>query len=48
VTQIGDQPIRNAEDLIGAVQASTVGETMPVTVQRGGSEQTITVTIGEQ
>jgi putative serine protease PepD len=48
VTQIGDQPIRTAEDLIGAVQASTVGESVPVTVQRDGSPQTLTVTIGEQ
>jgi putative serine protease PepD len=48
VTKVGDRTIRGAEDLIGAIQASTVGQTLSVTVQRNGSEKTMTVTVGDQ
>jgi putative serine protease PepD len=47
ITKIGDRPIRGMEDLIAAVQSSDVGAQVPVTLVRGGSEQVITVTIGE-
>jgi putative serine protease PepD len=48
VTKVGSRTIRGAEDLIGAIQTSTVGSQLPVTVQRGGSETTVNVTVGEQ
>ncbi len=48
MTKVGDRPITGSEDLIGAVQGSTVGAELELTVQRGGSEETVTVTVGEQ
>ena len=48
VTKVGDRPIRGTEDLIGAIQSSTVGEQLTLTVRRDGSERTVTVTVGEQ
>jgi putative serine protease PepD len=48
VTKVGDRPITGSEDLIGAIQGSAVGSTLQLTVQRGGGEQTIAVTVGEQ
>jgi putative serine protease PepD len=47
VTKVGDRPITGAEALIGAIQGSAVGQNLPLTVQRGGSSQTITVTVGQ-
>jgi len=41
-------PITGSEDLIGAIQGSSVGSTLQLTIQRGGSEQTVSVTVGEQ
>jgi putative serine protease PepD len=48
VTKVGDRPITGTEDLIGAIQGSSVGANLQLTVQRGGNTQTITVTVGEQ
>jgi putative serine protease PepD len=48
VTKVGERPIRGSEDLIGAIQSSSGGDQLTLTVRRGGSEQTITVTVGEQ
>jgi S1-C subfamily serine protease len=48
VTKVGDRPITGSEDLIGAIQGSSVGSTLKLTIQRGGSEQTVSVTVGEQ
>jgi putative serine protease PepD len=48
VTKVGDRPITGSEDLIGAIQGSSVGSTLQLTIQRGGSEQTVSVTVGEQ
>ena len=47
VTKVADRPIKGSEDLIGAIQGSTVGASLQLTVQRGGSEQAVTVTVGE-
>jgi putative serine protease PepD len=47
VTKIGDRAIANSEDLVGAIQSSQVGAQLNLTVQRGGSERTMTVTVGE-
>jgi putative serine protease PepD len=48
VTKVGDRPITGAEDLIGAIQGSSVGAELKLTIQRGGNEQAITVTVGEK
>jgi putative serine protease PepD len=48
VTKVDERLIRGVEDLIGAIQSSSVGEQLTLTVRRDGSEQTITVTVGEQ
>ena len=48
VTKVGDRPITSSEDLIGAIQGSSPGATLQLTIQRGGSEQTISATVGEQ
>jgi putative serine protease PepD len=48
VTKVGDRPITGTEDLIGAIQGSSVGAKLQLTVQRGGSTETVTVTVGEQ
>jgi putative serine protease PepD len=47
VTKVGDRNISGSEDLIGAVQSSTVGQKLNLTVVRSGSEQTVTATVGE-
>jgi putative serine protease PepD len=48
IVKVDDRPIRGAEDLIGVIQASTVGEELTLTVRRGGSERSVTVTVGER
>jgi putative serine protease PepD len=47
VTKINDRTIANSEDLVGAIQSSQVGAQLNLTVQRGGSDRTVTVTVGE-
>ncbi len=47
VTKVNDKAIANSEDLIGAVQSSSVGSHLTLTLSRNGSEQTVTVTVGE-
>jgi putative serine protease PepD len=47
VTRIGDRPIAGSEDLVGAVQSSTVGADLTLTVERGGAERTVTAKVGE-
>jgi putative serine protease PepD len=48
VTKVNDRGIASQEDLVGAIQSSTVGSTLTMTVVRNGVEQTITATVGEQ
>jgi serine protease Do len=48
VTKFGSRNITSGEDLIGAIQSSAVGTQSTLTVQRDGSPQDLTVTIGEQ
>jgi putative serine protease PepD len=43
VTKIGDRQISGMEDLIGAIQAATVGTPLPLTVVRDGSETAVNV-----
>ena len=47
ITKAGDKAIHNGDDLVSAVQSSKVGDKLTLTVSRNGSEQTITVTVGE-
>jgi len=47
VTKVNDRTIAGSEELVGAVQASKVGSSMTLTVQRNGSESTVTATVGE-
>jgi len=47
VTKVNDKAISSSLDLVGAIQSATVGEKLTLTVQRGGSDRTITATIGE-
>jgi putative serine protease PepD len=48
IVKWGGRDIHTMEDLIGAIQSSTVGQQVQVVVNRGGSQQTLTVTVGEQ
>jgi len=48
VTKFGNRTITSGEDLIGAIQSSAVSTQSTLTVQRGGSAQDLTVTVGEQ
>ncbi|MFG2039666.1 S1C family serine protease [Dactylosporangium sp. NPDC048998] len=47
VTKFGSATVTDATSLINAVQAAKAGDRVPVTVDRNGSEQTVTVTLGE-
>jgi putative serine protease PepD len=47
VLRIGDQPVTNSSDLVNAVQAADVGQTLEVEFQRDGATQTTTVTLAE-
>ena len=47
ITKVGAQTIGGSEDLVAAVQAGTVGQGLQLTLNRDGSQQTITVTLGE-
>jgi putative serine protease PepD len=48
VTKVGDRGIASGDDLVGAIQSSTVGQPLTMTVIRNGIEQTLTATVGEQ
>ncbi|GAA4251890.1 S1C family serine protease [Dactylosporangium darangshiense] len=47
VTKFGTATINDATTLINAVQAAKAGDKVPVVVNRNGSDQTVTVTLGE-
>ncbi|HEX7347875.1 MAG TPA: trypsin-like peptidase domain-containing protein, partial [Candidatus Limnocylindrales bacterium] len=48
ITKLGDQPIKSADDLSGALARFKAGETVPVEVRRGDQTQTIDVKLGER
>jgi putative serine protease PepD len=48
VTKVNNRTIAGQEDLVGAIQSSTVGSQLTLTVVRDGSERTITAAVGEQ
>ena len=47
IVKAGTKDIHNGDDLLNVVQTSKVGDKLQLTVTRGGSTQTITVTVGE-
>jgi putative serine protease PepD len=47
ITKAGSKDIHSGDDLLNVVQTSKVGDKLQLTVNRGGSNQTLTVTIGE-
>ena len=47
IVKAGSTDIHNADDLLNVVQASKVGAKLPLSITRGGSTQTVTVTVGE-
>jgi putative serine protease PepD len=47
ITKAGNTDIHTSDDLLNVVQSSHVGDRLTLTVNRGGSTQTITVTVGE-
>jgi S1-C subfamily serine protease len=48
VTDIGGKTVQNADDLTALVATYKPGDTAKLTVKRGGSTQTITVTFGQR
>jgi S1-C subfamily serine protease len=48
VLALEDQPIRDADDLIAALQGERVGKPAAVRVIRGGLLQTLTVVVGQK
>ena len=48
VTRIGSAAIKGTNDLVAAVAAHAPGDRVQVTVKRGSSTQTVTVTLGTQ
>jgi putative serine protease PepD len=47
IIKAGNKDIHTGDDLLNVVQTSKVGDTLQLTVKRGGSNQSLTVTIGE-
>lgn len=48
VIAVGDTPVVSAESLVAHIREQAVGSTVELTVVRGGSEQRLTVTLGER
>src|SRR4051812_23759392 len=48
VTQIGSAKIRNSGDLVAAIATHKAGDSVAVTVKRGGSTKTVNVKLGTQ
>jgi putative serine protease PepD len=47
ITKVGDRAISSGDDLVGAIQSSSVGSTLKLTIERNGATQTVNVTVGE-
>ncbi len=48
VTQVGATPITSAKDLVAVVDGCAVGDTLQLTVYRGGSHVELTLTVGQK
>jgi putative serine protease PepD len=47
ITKAGTKDVHTSDDLVNAVQSSKPGQQLELTVVRGGSAKTVTVTIGD-
>jgi putative serine protease PepD len=47
ITEVGGEPVRDADELVAAVQRGTVGDQLTITYNRDGSTQEASVTLGE-
>jgi putative serine protease PepD len=48
VTKVGDKSISSPEDVANAISGNKPGDKVDVTVRRGGSEHTVSVTLGQR
>ena len=48
IVRLGDEPIENTGDLLGALRDYRPGDTVELTIVRDGEEQTLQVTLGER
>jgi serine protease Do len=48
IVQLGDKPVENTGDLLGALRDYQPGDTVEVTVVRNGEKQTLNATLGER
>jgi putative serine protease PepD len=48
ITKVDNRAITNGEDLVGAIQSSSPGAKMTLTVVRNGAARTVTATVGDQ
>jgi putative serine protease PepD len=48
VTRVGDRTVRSWEDLVLAIRQLEPGRTVEIRVRRGGTEHTVSVTVGSQ
>jgi S1-C subfamily serine protease len=46
ITEIAGQPVKESEAVQQAVEQSSIGQNLALTIQRGGQQQTITVRPG--
>ncbi|MFL5685702.1 MAG: S1C family serine protease [Chloroflexota bacterium] len=47
VTGVGDTDVSTVEDMLGALRQHKPGDSVPITIDRNGQEQTIDVTLGD-
>ncbi len=47
ITGVADRPVEDADDVLAIVMSSGLGDEVPVTFTRDGSDQTTTVTLGQ-
>ncbi len=48
LVRAGDRQLSTVEDFLGALRARDPGDDLPVTLARGGTQQTVTVRLGER
>lgn len=48
ITGLADQPVASVGDVLGTLRTTDPGQTVPLTVQRGGQPMQLSVTIGER
>ena len=48
LVRVGDRQLESVEDFLGVLRGRSPGDNVPVTLSRGGSQQTVTVRLGER